>query len=154
MKNIFFIIGFGCVLTANAIAGPVPKDIKSRYESVKKAISALDFKAFSNFFAPEFVTIDPKGKSSTKAEFLAEVKPFFTTSKSANAKEKLISSTTKNGIVNVKFDMVLSLKGKDGTTVIHEVGTDSWKMVSGKWLMVKTVDTKFDIQMPNSKIKH
>lgn len=137
-----------CLISTTAFADAVPKGIQTRYETLKKTIVALDFKAFSDFFAPNFVNINPDGKSTSRAELLGEIKQMFAGSTKAEPVEKLFSSTTKNGVIDVKFDLLLKLTGKDGVTVLHEVGTDSWKLVNHKWLMIKTVETKFSVKMP------
>ena len=138
--------------TAGAVfAGPVPKEIKSRYTSLHTVIRTLKFEQFEGYFADDFVNIDPAGKSSNRAEFLAGVKPLFKANKSATVSEKLISGKKHDGLVDVATDLVVKLKGSGGTTVVHEVCIDTWKMVRKQWVMVKTVDTKFDVMMPKPK---
>ena len=148
MKTKVFLLGFVILVASSAFAGPVPKAIKARYSSLEKVMKKLDFKAFSAYFADEFTTIDPKGKSTTRDQFLTDVKPMFENAKKATVHVKLISATKHDGMVDVKFDFKMSLTGKSGTTTMHEVGTDTWKMVGTQWLFVKTVDTKMDMMMP------
>jgi hypothetical protein len=151
MKYAISALALSLFATSMCFANSVPKGIHARYEVLKKAINILDFKAFSEFFSEDFAMVDPKGASTNRADFLAGIKPMFESNTKAMASEKLISATTHEGIVDVKFDFHLKLMGKGGTTTIHEVGVDSWKMVGKKWLLVKTVDTKFDIVVPKVK---
>lgn len=146
MKTKLVFVGLTLIATSLAFADAVPKGIKTRYGTLQKTMVAINFKAFSDFFAPEYVSVDPTGKSTKRNEFLAPIKPLFDGALKAEAPVKLISSTSRNGVVNVQFDLVLKLTGKNGTTTIHEVGVDSWKLVGRKWLMVKTVQTKFDVK--------
>jgi hypothetical protein len=145
MNHKIVISGIALLFGTTAFAGPVPKAVQARYAELKKVMTVLNFKGFSEFFAPEFVNVDQKGKSTPRTEFLAEVKPLFDSATKGDPNENLISATTHGGIVDVKFDFVLKLTGKTGVTTVHEVGVDSWKLVNKKWLMVKTVDTKFDV---------
>jgi hypothetical protein len=112
------------------------------------AIDKLDFAKFSSFFAPEFVNVDPDGKETKREEFLAGVKPLFDGATSAKHRERLLSATKKDDEVAVMFDLTLDLKGPKGVTHVHEVGTDYWKKIGGKWLFVRTVDTKFEVKAP------
>ena len=146
MKRKLLFVGIVLFSTSLSFADTVPKGIQTRYGTLQKTITALNFKAFSDFFAPEFVSVDPSGKSVKRDEFLSQIKPLFDGAKKAAPLEKLLSSTTRNGVVDVKFDFVLKLTGKKEITTVHEVGTDSWKLVGHKWLLVKTVDTVFDVK--------
>ncbi len=145
MKSKLFFAGLALIATSLSFADAVPKGIQTRYGTLQKTIAALNFKAFSDFFAPEFVSVDPTGKSVKRDEFLSQIKPLFDGAIKAAPLEKLLSSTTRNGVVDVKFDFVLKLTSKKEITTVHEVGTDSWKLVGHKWLLVKTVDSKFDV---------
>ena len=141
-----------CLAAVNtAFAGPVPKEIKSRYAQLHTVIRTLNFDQFKGFFADDFVNIDPAGKSANRSEFLAGVKPLFDANKSGTVSEKLISANKHDSMVDVATDLLVKLKGSTGTTVIHEVCTDTWKMVGKQWVMVKTVDSKFDVTMPKPK---
>ncbi|MEI8281961.1 MAG: nuclear transport factor 2 family protein [Armatimonadota bacterium] len=136
-----------------AFAAPVPNAIKARYKELVGVIRKLDFPAFSAFFADDFTTVDPKGKSVTRAEMMKELKGMFDSSSKAVPKETLLSAKSHDGMVDVKFDFTLAMTGKGkhpGVTKIHEVGTDTWKMVGKKWVFIKTVDTKFDVVMPKA----
>ena len=149
------------ILASAAIAAPsqtmkpavVPKAIKARYTSLLTTLRKVDFKGFSDFFASDFVSVDPQGKSTSKDEFLNGIKPMFDAATKATAVEKTTDSKSHDGLVDVTFDFTLKFKGKGGTTVIHEVGVDSWKQIGDNWLLVKTVDSKFDMTMPKPKVK-
>lgn len=126
-------------------AGQVPQAIKNRYRELERAMNRVDFKAFQTFFAPEFVSVSPEGKTTKREDFFKEIKPLFDGATRAEAKEKLISATTSGGLVKVKFDFQLDLIGKTETTRVHEAGVDVWKKIKGKWLFVKTVDSLFTV---------
>lgn len=132
----------------SAFAAPVPKAIRNRYRELKSALNQVNFAKFKSFFAPEFVSVDPTGKESNLEAFLAGVKPLFDGAKTGKAKEHLFSATKKDGTIGIKFTLDLDLVGDQGTTHVHEEGTDYWKKVSGRWLFVRTVDTKFDVTEP------
>ncbi len=135
-------------LSALTFAGPVPKAIKARYSSLETAMRQVDFKTFSSFFSSDFTTVDPQGKSSTREEFLSQVKGMFDNAKSGTAKEKFTDCKISTSGVDVSFDFTLKLSGKaakSGKTIIHEVGVDTWKQIDGQWVIVKTVDSKFDV---------
>ena len=151
MKNKIAIVALAGLSTSFAFAGPVPKAIKARYMTLQTAIRQVNFKAFQGFFAEDFTSVDPSGKSANRTEFLAGVKPLFDSSTKSTLTEKFLDSKTHDGLVDVKTDLVVNLVGKMGTTKVHEVCTDTWKVVGKQWLMVKTVDTKFDVVMPKVK---
>jgi hypothetical protein len=114
-------------------------------------MKTLNFAKFEGFFGKDFVNVDPSGKSADRKEFMAGVKPLFAANKSATVTEKFLSSKKHDGMVDVGTDLVVNLKGAGGTTVVHEVCVDTWKMVGKQWVMVKTVDSKFDVTMPKTK---
>ncbi len=133
-------------------AASVPKEIQSRYTHLHTVIRTLNFAKFEGFFAEDFVNVDPAGKSANRKEFLAGVKPLFAGNKSATVTEKFLSAKKHDGMVDVGTDLVVKLKGHTGAiTVVHEICTDTWKMIGKQWVMVKTVDTKFDVTMPKVK---
>ncbi|MEI7985482.1 MAG: nuclear transport factor 2 family protein [Armatimonadota bacterium] len=146
MKTKFLLVGLMIIASSLSFAEGVPKVIQTRYVALQKAMSALNTKAFADFFAPDFIVVDPSGKPTKRDDFLGQVVPMIKNSMKAEPVMKHLGSTTRSGIVDVKFDFILKLTGKNGTTTIHEVGVDSWKLVGRKWLMVKTVQTKFDVK--------
>src|SRR3982751_2255039 len=81
-----------------AFGDPVPKEIKSRYTLLHTVLRGLNFDQFKTFFADDFVTVDPAGKSTNLKEFLASVKPLFDANKSATVTEKLFSATKHDGM--------------------------------------------------------
>ena len=151
MKNKIAMIALAGLTASVALAGPMPKAIKARYMTLHTVIRHVDFKAFQGFFAEDFTSIDPSGKSTNRTEFLAAVKPLFDSATKSTLTEKFLDSKSHDGLVDVKTDLVVNLMGRAGTTKVHEVCTDTWKMVGKQWLMVKTVDTKFEVTMPKAK---
>lgn len=151
MKMKLMVVTLVGIAVSAAFAAPVPKAIKARYVKLESVMRKMDNDAFAAFFADDFTSVDPKGKSSTKADLMSQVKGMFDGSSKAIPMVKLLSSTTHGGMVDVKFDFTLKLVGKAknaGTTVMHEIGTDTWKMVGKQWVFIKTVDTMMDVMAP------
>lgn len=139
--------------SAPTVKVTVPKAIKARYSSMEAVMRKLDFTTFQTYFAPDFSITDPEGKISNRDQFFGMVKPMFDNATKATAVVKFTDSKSHDGLVDVSFDFSLKLMGKGGTTAIHEVGTDTWKQIGTTWVMVKTVDTKFDVTMPKAKTR-
>lgn len=150
MKKILTTLSLAA-LASMLFAGPLPKALKARYDGIESAMKMRDAKTFSSFLANDFMMVDPKGKTSTKAEFIAQITPMFKSATKVMPMVKFLGTKSHDGMIDVMFDFHLSLMSKAGTTHIHEVGTDTWKMVAGKWLMIKTVDKTFEIKMPPMK---
>ena len=151
MKKRTVLVVLAGLSSSFSFAGPVPKAIHARYMTLHTVLQHVNFKAFQSFFAEDFTSIDPSGKLANRTEFLAGVKPLFDSSAKASVSEKFLDSKTHDGLVDVKTDLVVNFMGKGGTTTVHEVCIDTWKMVGKQWLLVKTVDSKFDITMPKVK---
>lgn len=130
-------IGIG----STAQAKPVPPAIHARYDSLIAAVKKLDLKTYDSFYAPEFVSIDPKGKATHRAEYLAGIREMMKDATSVTFDVKYKGAKThRSGVVDVAFDANIKIQIPGGWKAIHEVGVDSWKKVGGKWLEVKTVD--------------
>lgn len=138
MKKISLILVL-FALSVNVFA-KVPAEWSQRYKGLMKVIESLDFDAFSGYFAPGFVNVDPKGRITKRAEFLNGLRPIFKSAVSAKAREKLSIVVKGKGYTDVHFDFHLEIKSDESTLLIHEVGYDRWKLIHGKWMMIKTVD--------------
>jgi hypothetical protein len=134
-------------------AADVPPAIRSRYDSLLAATEKMDVKAFGAFVSPDYVSIDPAGKKTNRADYLAGISDLMKGAKKVTTKFQPKGSKTHGSIVDVPFDFQASLIKDDGTTKVHEVGTDSWKKIGGNWIMVKTVDTRFDVVAPKPAAK-
>lgn len=145
------IVSLVCSASVLAFAGAMPKEIQARYQKLHTVIRTVNYKSFATFFAPDFINVDPQGKSATLKGFLAGVKPLFDMSTKATLTEKFLDVKKHDGVIDVKTDLVVDMMGKAGKTHVHEACTDTWKMVGKQWLMIKTVDTKFDVVMPKPK---
>src|SRR5262245_50512023 len=124
-------VSLGLIFAAAfACAGPVPQEWKARYAGVLKVIEAKNLPGFHAMFAKDFVTVDDKGKSMTRAAFLKEVDGMFASATRIDGVIKLNDAMVRGDMVDVKFDFTMTLhhKGK-GTTKVHEVGVDTWKKV-------------------------
>lgn len=136
----FLLLSFVLAATLSQ-AGSVPKEWKYRYKSITKIISSKQLDVFKKLFAPEFTLVNVDGSTAKRAEFYTMVESIFQ-SKSATASETLKSVTKKGNVYDVSFEMTIKLIDKAGKkSTFREVGTDSWKKIGGKWLMIKTVDT-------------
>jgi hypothetical protein len=150
IRKILIVFLVGCA-TVQALAGTIPREIQSRYVKLHSVIRHVNFKQYKTFFAEDFLSVDPAGKSASRTEFLDGIKPLFGSSTSATLTEKFLDSKKHDGLFDVRTDLLVKLKGNAGITVVHELCTDTWKKVGSKWLLVKTVVTKFDVMMPKPK---
>lgn len=149
MKIILTLAVLAFTATA-ALADTMPAGVKAGYDGLNRSIAKMDSKAFEGYFAAGFVNVDPKGASTPREDFLKSIRPLFTANKSGTMTEKFTGVKVKGDQADVNFDMHLTLRGKGGTTTIHEVGVDSWKKTGGKWLLIKTVDTVLDMKVPSA----
>lgn len=134
------------VVASSAFAAELPKELQPRYDGLLKSTRALNSKAFHGFFADNFVNVDAAGKETKRGAFFQMVDGMFASAKSATTAFKCSKSTKTGDTIAVSFDFKLTLQQKaGGSAVAHEVGVDTWKKVGGKWLIVKTVDTAFDV---------
>lgn len=128
-----------------ASPNPIPKAIHDRYANLETALRKMDLDAFAKFFAPKFISINEKGERTPRAKFLTSVKELFRDATSAEAKETLKSATLHGKVVAVSFDFTLKISNPEGWTQLHEVGTDYWQKINGRWLMIKTIDKEFSL---------
>ena len=129
------------LIGSTAQAKPIPPAIQARYDTLIAALKKFDFKTYESVYAPEFVSVDPKGKVSKRAEALAGAREIMKGATSASFDLKFKDAKTlKNGIVEVAFDFKAKIQIPGGWKAIHEVGVDSWKKFGKTWMEVKTVD--------------
>ena len=134
-------------LSVSAFAADLPKEIDARYKTLVVTLNNLDSKAFKTYFTEDYVSVDPKGKTTKLPEFLKEIGGLFKSGKSAKTVEKTLGVKMEGKNVAVNCDLVMNMVTKDGgTTIVHEVCTDYWKKVKSQWLLYKTVDTVFDVK--------
>ena len=137
-------------LPSVALAAPLPPALQGRYAGLIGAAKVCDIKTFSTFLAPGYVSVDPSGKTSTRAEYLAGIQGLMKGAKKMVLDMKYTDVKTSHGIVNVSFDGTGQLAKPDGMTTFHEVGTDSWEKRGKTWMQIKTVDTVFAVTVPKS----
>lgn len=126
----------------------MPAGLAAAYANVEKALSKLDFKAFAAHFDSSFVLIDPAGKSTSRAQFLSEIKPVFEGFQSATSTTKIKSVHVMGDHAVVSYELSISIKGKPGTIRIREIGTESLMLKNGKWVLYRTVQEKFSYEGP------
>ena len=142
------------VLSAASIgfAGPVPKAIRAQYATLLKAIKAKDTATFKAAFSSDFVNVGPDKKSQNRDEFFKGIDELFNGSSKIDANLKLKSATKRGNDVDVSVDFKLGIHYKPkGMKRAHEVCVDTWRKVDGKWVMVKTVDSLFDVKEVGAK---
>ena len=139
-------------MATTVMAGDKVKDWQKQNQKLYTAIAGLDQKAFHSVFAPTFVSIDEKGKKSTLKEFFAMADGLFVNSKSAFIKSRKghIDVDGNTIIEHYENEFILQNK-KGGSTQIHEVADDYWQLIKGSWLVVKTVQKKFEVKTVSAK---
>ena len=137
-------------LPSVALAAPLPPALQSRYAALLDAARACDIKTFSTFMAPNYVSVDPAGKTSTRAEYLAGIQGLMKGAKTMDLQMKYTDVKSSHGVINVSFDGTGQLAKSDGMTTFHEVGTDSWEKRGKTWMQIKTVDKVFAVTVPKS----
>ena len=124
----------------------VPKEWSARYAGITKTIRAKNIDSFQRNFAPDFVSVDPKGKVTPRGEFLRNVTGSFKGVDRVETNLKLHQVHKSGDMVHVDFDLHIKLHQKGGVARVHEAGTDTWRRTGGQWKMVKTVDRLFTIK--------
>ena len=137
-------------LPSAALAAPLPPALQGRYAGLIGAAKACDIKTFSTFLGSSYVSVDPAGKISTRAEYLAGIQGLMKGAKKMDFHIKYTNVKASHGIVNVSFDSNGQLAKSDGMTTFHEVGTDSWEKRGKTWMQIKTVDKVFAVTVPKS----
>ena len=136
-----------------ALAEPVPAPIQARYTAFIKAAEKADLKTFDSFYSADYVSVDPSGKSSSRAEYMTGMHALLKGTKKTRFLLHYKGAKTHNGIVEVSFDCTGSIPTAAGTTTFHEVGVDSWKKIGSAWMEIKTVDSVMDVKAPAVKKK-
>ena len=139
-------------LPSVALAAPLPPALQSRYAALLDAARACDIKTFSTFMAPNYVSVDPSGKTSTRAEYLAGIQGLMKGAKTMEFQMRYTGVKSSHGIVSVSFDGTGQLAKSDGLTTFHEVGTDSWEKRGKTWMQIKTVDKVFAVTVTKSTV--
>ncbi len=144
MKKFALVAVMSVGLVWSAVAGPVPKAWRARYDQIERLFAKKDMKGLDELCAPELTWVQVDGTTKNRKETFQEFAGMFT-AQSIRVKEKLLGVKTSNGKAEVKCEVffVIRIAGKSDLRV-HSFCTDSWKQVSGKWLMTKTVDTKVE----------
>lgn len=140
----------GC-LCCSATADPVPSAIKARYKSLVSVIERVDLKAFDSYFARDYVSIDPAGKSSDRAAYLAGMRELMRGAKRARLNLRCSSAKIHGDTVEVSFDCTGKIVTAKGTSGFHEAGTDTWKKIGADWKQIKTIDTVMNVTTPKAK---
>jgi ketosteroid isomerase-like protein len=147
-------LGFLAATVSLARAADLPKELAPRYDGLIKSIQNCDMKAFDAFYSKDYVTIDPAGKKADRAQYMKDVAGLFKGAKSVKTKFTPTKVAKQGDAYAVDFDFTFAVQGKPGGNQAgHEVGTDYWKKVGGKWMEVKTVDKLFEVKPVAAKPK-
>ncbi|MBL8065486.1 MAG: nuclear transport factor 2 family protein [Chthonomonadaceae bacterium] len=136
-------------LTVSSLADKMPGSLAKAYLTIRKSIASRNFPNFSNMFDESFVLVNPAGQSVTRGDFMSMIKPLFETSDSAQARENTHEVLISGNYAEVRFTLDVVLQSKQGTTRVHEEGSDFWVKKDGRWKLYRTVETKFDVSGPN-----
>lgn len=137
-----------------AFANHIPAEWQGRYATVCGYLNARDLDSFEKTFSPDFIAIDPKGKTIDAAAFFKEMDETFAGVTAVTTKMDLKSVEAGSDWAKVAFDFKLTYTyGTHGTWVIHEIGVDTWHKTGDTWLFAKTVDSTLTWGKLNSK-KH
>lgn len=155
MRNTRFIASFAALLilmttvgVSNVFAASLPPSLKARYDGLVKAIQKRDLTAFDKFYSADYVSVDPTGKSSGRAEYMAGMKALLKDATKVTTHVKYLSCKIRNGIAEVEFDFEGKITKPSGVTIFREVGTDTWKKSGNVWMEIKTVDKQSDVVEP------
>jgi len=124
-----------------AFADKVPDLIRGRYRDEKRFVEARNFAAFQTLVADSYVWVQPDGKTKNRKDAMAEFAPMFKAkSIKMSIKIKRIAKHDETYDANYENNVTMVVEGQ-GKVHFHEIGTDTWKKIGRKWLIVKTVDT-------------
>ena len=142
------------VAISSARAVDLPKELAPRYAGLVKAFQACDLKAVDPFYSKDYVVIDSAGKKSNRAQFMKDAADLFKGAKSCKANVTYTRVAKQGDTYAVDFHLMFTLQGKPGGDQAgHEIGTDYWKQIGGKWVQVKTVDKLFEVKPVAGKPK-
>ena len=131
-----------------AYAVTLPPALQARYTGLIAALKKGDMKAYETFYAPEYVSVDPSGKTSNRADSMIAVQGLLKGAKKMTFHIKYTGVKIQGDVAEVSFDCIGQIFKPEGTTSFHEVGTDSWKKKGKVWMETKTVDKVFTVTAP------
>jgi hypothetical protein len=130
---------------------PLLLEWTERYDAYTKTITDVNYKAWEAHIAPSFVWTKSDGTLVKRADALKEFGAIFQ-AKTITGTEKVINVTEAGGLVNVELHVDLSMNFPDsGESKYVADGTDIWKNIDGKWLMVKSIDKSDAEQAPKEE---
>lgn len=108
--------------------------------------------------APDFVAVDPKGKSVTRDEVVGQGKQQMKMLHATTCNETVesFSQSDPNTVVAVSnFHLEGDLQAPDGKhdLVITEKAQDTWKNVSGKWLASQSKDLQILVKVDGNVVE-
>ena len=155
MRNKSSLVLCAVALTAGvcpiARAASLPASLQARYTALIAALEKGDLKTYDALYTPDYVSVDPSGKTTQRAAYMAEIKDLMKGAKKVVFHIKYTAVKTHDGIAEVSFDCDGQILKKEGATTFHEIGTDSWRKIGKVWMEFKTVDKLFTVMMPKPK---
>lgn len=128
-----------------AFAGPVPHEWRARYKKLEKVFASKNISDLSAMCANDLVWVQVDGTKKNREETFKEFEGMFQAEKVV-VHEKLLGVVKRGVLVDVSCEVFAKLVFPGRTdTRLHSFCIDSWKKVGGKWLLVKTVDTKVEV---------
>lgn len=113
-----------------------------RYEEANHVIRSRNVERFAAYFAPEFVAVQPDGKTVTREDLMNQLKDLFKAKKFIGGEQ----------VVSVKKDGdTYAVEYKESWKIVFEAqkpiafsteGLDYWKKLNGRWQIVKEVVTR------------
>ncbi len=137
------------VLAAESVTNTLVIEWTERYKPYTEAITSRNLKAWSAFIAPSFEWTKPDGTKAKRDAAIVEFGEIFK-AKSITGTEEVLDVTEAGGLVHVKLhiDLVMNEGEPDEFNYVSNC-TDVWKLINGKWLMVKSIDEPTPTEQAN-----
>jgi ketosteroid isomerase-like protein len=130
--------------------------LTAAYDSQCAAVKTADYTAYSNSMTPDFINVDPTGKTSDRDQTMTQMKAALADIKFTKCAVTFVSAPQEtNG--SATASVVLSQDGTGGgTTPINVVAreTDTWSLVNGAWLLKRTVEAESTVTVAGHVMQH
>lgn len=132
--------------------------LEKRYAELKTAMAERDSKALSVLLAPDFVSEDISGKTTSAEEMLKELAALpKDTGKVTETTLVSIKSQDDLAIVEQRYHMTTTKTLPDGNKQVIDlvtVSTDTWAHAGDKWLMKRTITNQIDYSVDGKPVLH
>ena len=152
-------LSFSAGTLANAAdQNDLEKQFQPLYANLKSAMADHDSNAISALLAPEFVSVDVDGNTTSAKQMIEEISAL---PKDPNKKSEttVLSVKVESDIAHVeqKYHMTTTKLGSDGTNEQREltaVSMDDWKRIEQGWNLLKTETTAIDYMINGKLVVH